>query len=113
MLREACRVLRQEFIQTGNIDIFLESVFIASACNKVPLKRFLKHNTIALIHPSGYSSNVNYSNKAMMWLVYREQTDGCSILHTINGREDRLPELPCLSLDGFCAETRTVYEFFG
>jgi hypothetical protein len=47
-----------------------------------------------------------------MWLVYREQTDGCTIMHARNGREYRPPELPRLSVDGFCAETRTV-EFFG
>ena len=36
----------------GNIDAYLESVIIASACNKVMPKPFLKHNTIGLI-PSG------------------------------------------------------------
>jgi len=34
VLREACRVLRREFIQIGNIDVFLESVTIASACKR-------------------------------------------------------------------------------
>jgi hypothetical protein len=29
LLQEACRVLRQEFIQLGNIDVYLESVIIA------------------------------------------------------------------------------------
>jgi len=48
-----------------------------------------------------------------MWLVYTEQTDGCTILHARNGREFRPPELPNLSVDGFSAETRTVYEFLG
>ena len=84
MLREACRVLRQEFRQIGNIDLFLESVTIASACNKVLRKRSLKPNTIGLIPPGGYSGNVNYSKKAIMWLLYREQTDGCTILHARN-----------------------------
>ena len=69
MLLVACRVLRREFIQIGNIDVFLESVTIASTCNKVLRKRFLKPNTITLI-PSGNSGNVNYINK--VWLVYRE-----------------------------------------
>jgi len=46
-----------------------------------------------------------------MWLVHRERTDGCKILHGRNGREYRLPELPDLSVDGFCPETKTVYEF--
>ena len=39
-------------------------------------------------------------------MVHRERTDG-------NGREYRLPELPHLSVDGFCPQTRTVYEFMG
>jgi len=41
-----------------------------------------------------------------------EQTDGVTIKHARNGREYRLPELPHLSLDGYCAETNTIYEFF-
>jgi G:T-mismatch repair DNA endonuclease (very short patch repair protein) len=34
-------------------------------------------------------------------------------MHARNGREYRLPELPQFSVDGYCAETRTVYEFLG
>ena len=62
-------MLRREFLQKTNIDVFLESVTIASACNKVMGKRFLKPNTIGLILPGGYTINVNYSNKAIMWLL--------------------------------------------
>jgi len=51
VLRQACRVLRQEFIQIGNIHVFTEAITIASACNKVLRKRFLKPDTIA--HPDG------------------------------------------------------------
>jgi G:T-mismatch repair DNA endonuclease (very short patch repair protein) len=49
----------------------------------------------------------------MVLLVYSEQTDGCRIQHGRNGCEYRLHELPNLSVDGFCAETKTVYEFKG
>ena len=91
--------------------MFLESVTIVSACNMLLRKRFLKPNTIGPIPSGGYTGKINYSNKAIMWLVYREQTDCCTI-HARNGREYRPPELPRLSVDGFCAETRTVYEFF-
>ena len=80
-------MLRREFIQIGNIDVFLESVNIASACNKVMRKRFLKPNTIGLILSGGYTGNVNHSNKAIMWLVYREQIDGCTIRHARSGRD--------------------------
>ena len=48
-----------------------------------------------------------------MWLIHIEQTEGCRIKHARNGREYRLPELPNYSVDGYCEETRTVYEFYG
>ena len=113
VLRQACRVFRREFAQIGNIDVFQESITIASACNKVLRKRFLQTDTIGLIPKGGYTANIKLSKKALMWLVHRERTDGCTILHGRNGREYRLPELPQLSVDGFCPETRTVYEFMG
>jgi len=75
-------------------------------------KRFLKPDTIGLIPTGGYSGNVNYSKKALMWLVYRDG-GGRKILHVRNGHESMLPELPHLSVNGFCPETRTVYEFLG
>ena len=59
----------------------------------------------------GYTANVKQSKKALMWMVYRERMEGCTIMHGRNGREHRLPELPHLSVDGFCPETGTVYEF--
>ena len=34
VLRERCRLLRQEIIHIGNIDVFLESVTRASACKR-------------------------------------------------------------------------------
>ena len=49
VLRLACRVFRREFIQIGNLDVFLESITIASACNKVLRTRFLQPDTIVLI----------------------------------------------------------------
>jgi hypothetical protein len=76
-------------------------------------KRFLKPNTIGLIPSGVYTGNVNYSNKAIMWLVYREHTDGCTIRHARNGREYRTPERLRLSVDGISAEKIIVNEFFG
>jgi hypothetical protein len=48
-----------------------------------------------------------------MWLLYKEKADGFKILQARNGREYRLPELPHLSADGFCPETRKVLQFCG
>ena len=68
---------------------------------------------MGLIPTGGYSGNVNYRKKAVMWLVYREQMDGYRKTHSRNGREYSFPALPRWSVDGFCEETNTVYEFCG
>jgi len=65
VLRQACQIFRREFMEIGNIEVFLQSFNIASACNKVLRKLFLKPNTIGLIPAGGYSCN-NYSKKTLM-----------------------------------------------
>jgi hypothetical protein len=95
VLRQACQVFRNEFMGTANIDVFQEP------------------DTIGLIPTGRYTGNKNYIREAMMLLVYREQTDGWHICHGRNGLEFRLPELSNFSVDDFCAETKTVYEFDG
>ena len=39
VLRQACRKFRREFLEIGNIEVFLEALTIASACNKVLRKK--------------------------------------------------------------------------
>jgi hypothetical protein len=48
-----------------------------------------------------------------MWLLHMEETDGSTIQVARNGREVRLPELPHYTVDGYCADTKTVQEFLG
>jgi hypothetical protein len=86
VVRYANQVSRREFMEIGNIDMFLESITIASAFNNALQKRLLKPNTIRLIPTGGYSGNVNYSKKPLMLLVYREVTDGCLLMY---GRDVR------------------------
>ena len=113
-LRKACQLFRRDFMNVENVDIFLESSTIASACIKVLRKRFLKPETVGLIpKDGGYSCYRNYSKKALMWILHMEQTDGCTIMQARNGREFRLHELPRYSVDGYCAETRRVYKLLG
>jgi len=76
-------------------------------------KRFLKPETIGLIPAGGYSCNQEYSKKALVWLLYMDEMDSCKIMHARNGREYRLPEFPRFIIEGYCAETRIVYEFLG
>jgi hypothetical protein len=110
VLPQACQVFTREFIDIGNIEVFIESITIASACNKVIRSRYLKPDTIRLIPAGGYTGN-KLSNKSIMWLVYREQIDGCTKMNGQNGREYRLPELPRLIVDAFCFDTNMDYEF--
>jgi hypothetical protein len=100
-------------MQIGHVEVFLDTVTIASACNKVLRCWFLKPDTTGLIPTGGYTGNLNYSKKAIMFLIYTEHTDNCKILHGHYGLEYRLPELPRLSVDGYCPETKKVYEFNG
>jgi len=112
VLRQACHVFRREFMQTGHNDVFVESITIASACNRVLRKRFLKPDTIGLNPMGWYSCNNRYSKKALMWLLHMEETEGVKIMHCRNGREYRPKELLRLSVDVYCPDTNTVYEFF-
>jgi len=93
-------VVGREFMQTGHIDVFVESITIASACNEVLRKRFVKPDTIGLIPTGGYSCNNRYSMKALMWRLHMEEWEGVKIVYFCNGREYRPPELPRLSVDG-------------
>jgi len=106
VFRQACQIFRREFIEIGNKEDFLEYFTIASACNDVLRKRFLKPETIGFIPDGGYICNNNCSKKASVWLLHMEQTDGCQIMHARNWRDYRLPELPKFSVDGYCRSVK-------
>jgi hypothetical protein len=40
VLRQAYRIFRREFMEIGNIEVFLESFTIAIACNKILRENF-------------------------------------------------------------------------
>jgi len=87
VLRQACCVFRREFLQIGNIEVFLECLIIAPACNKLLRRNFLKPDTIGMIAKGGYTFNNNNSNKAIMWLLHMEHSDGVALKHALNGHE--------------------------
>ena len=51
-----------------------------------------------------------YGQMAVQWLTRESDRTGCTIRHQGNGREKRIGKLP---VDGWCAETRTAYQFHG
>ena len=55
---------------------------------------------------SGWSVGVH------LWLEYVKCSDGLNVQHIHNGKELRLGRHG-VRVDGYCASTQTVYEFFG
>ena len=51
-----------------------------------------------------------YGQMAIQWLTRESDRTGCTIRHQGNGREKRIGKLP---VDGWCAKTRTAYQFHG
>ena len=51
-----------------------------------------------------------YGQMAVQWLTRESERTGFSIRHQANGREKRIGKL---RVDGWCAETRTAYQFHG
>ena len=51
-----------------------------------------------------------YGQMAIQWLTRESDRTGCTIRHQVNGREKRIGKL---QVDGWCAETRTAYQFHG
>ena len=51
-----------------------------------------------------------FGQMAVQWLTWESAKSGCTIRHQVNGREKRIGKLP---VDGWCANTRTAYQFHG
>ena len=51
-----------------------------------------------------------YGQMAIQWLTCESDRTGCTIRHQGNGREKRVGKL---LVDGWCAKTRTAYQFHG
>ena len=51
-----------------------------------------------------------FGQMAVQWLTCESERTGPNIRHQVNGREKRIGNLP---VDGWCAQTRTAYQFHG
>lgn len=110
ILTEACLKFRQQMITTTNVCPFSEACTIASACNKVFRRNFLKPNTIGIIPKGGYRKRDNQSKVALQWLIWSEHSRQIKIQHAAKGQEAILHGL---KVDGFCQDTNQVFEFQG
>ena len=116
ILAECCKLYREMFMHVTDtthddtgLDPFDKAITIAAYCMQVYHTKFLKKDTIALF-PQHEELKRTQSHEALQWLSYTADKEGIHIQHHRNGGEKRVGPY---SLDGYCEETHTVYEYQG
>ena len=109
ILRKCCLLYREMFRKETDIDPFNKALTIASYCQEVYRTNFLKKDTIAIFN-NHRQWKIKQSNVAVTWLSYISEKEDLYIQHVRNGGEKRVGHY---SLDGYCEETNTAYEFQG
>src|SRR3978361_179137 len=97
-------------MEAGNVSPFTEAITIPGACNKLFRRNFLKQDSIAVLPKKGYRAADTQSKIATQWLIYEAQQRGIDIRHAAGQRE---AQIDGLKVDGYCEETRQVFEFHG
>ena len=109
IMAKCCLLYREMFRKETDIDPFDKALTIASYCHQVFRTNFLKKDTIA-IFSHDRQLKTKQSNMAVKWLSYIMEKEDIHIQHLRNGGEKRFGNY---SLDGYCEETHTAYEFQG
>ena len=109
ILRKCCLLYREMFRKETDIGPFNKALTIASYCQEVYRTNFLKKDTIAIFN-NHRQWKIKQSNVAVTWLSYISEKEDLYIQHVRNGGEKRVAPY---SLDGYCEETNTAYEFQG
>ena len=116
ILQKSCNLYREMFMHVTDttrddtgLDPFDKAITIAAYCMQVYRTKFLKKDTIALF-PQHEELKRTQSHEALQWLSYTSDKEGIHIQHHRNGGEKRVGRY---SLDGYCEETHTVYEYQG
>ena len=107
ILRKCCMEFREMLREITDIDPFEKCLTIASACHEVYRTNFLKKDTIAVFQHDR-QLKMKQSNMAVKWLSYEMERNDIHIQHVRNGGEKRVGKY---SLDGYCEEYHTAYEF--
>ena len=109
ILAKCCLLYREMFKDKTGIDPFDKATTIASYCIQVYRTKFLQKDTIALLSQA-HQLKVKQSHEALQWLSYTAEKEDIHIQHGRNGGEKRVGNY---SLDGYCEETHTAYEYQG
>ena len=109
ILRNCCMKFREMLREITGIDPFEKCITIASVCHEVYRTNYLEKDTIAVFN-NNRQLKTKQSNIAVKWLSWVAEKDEIDIEHVRNGGEKRIGKY---SLDGYCEERNTVYEFQG
>ena len=109
ILRKCCLDFREILQETTGVDPFEKCLTIASVCHQVYCTNYLDENTIG-VFSNEHQLKTKTSNKAVKWLSWLAETEEIDIEHAKNGGEKRVGNY---SLDGYCQERNTAYEFHG
>ena len=109
ILAKCCLMYREMFREETGIDPFDKALTIASYCHQVYRTNFLEKDTIA-IFSHARQLKTKQSVEAIKWLSYISEKEDIHIQHVRNGGEKRVG---IYSLDGYCEETHTAYEYQG
>jgi hypothetical protein len=102
-LKACCEQFRKHFMELSRgICPFAASLTIASLCGYFWRSRILEEKLIALIKPT---SRRETSQKGQKWLAWIRVEDNVQI--------DYEAKVGSFFVDGLCAESRIVYEFYG
>ena len=107
ILRRSMLKFREDFIELENIDP-LQYITIASVCMTIYRSNYMPNNEIAVV--KDVTRGETYSKISIGWLDWLSKRDGVNIKHALNGGEKTFP---FGKVDGFCKESKTVYEFQG
>ena len=109
ILRKCCMEFSEMLRNETGIDPFEKCLTIASYCHEVYRTNYLKKDTIAVFQHDR-QLKMKQSNMAVKWLSYEMEKNDIHIQHVRNGGEKRVGKY---SLDGYCEENHTAYEFQG
>ena len=108
LLKEGCLTFQRLFETLTGFNPF-DHITIASARNRDLRMNRMIPNSIASEPVRGWRNSINQSLVALEWLTWCGQE--LAVQHVGNAGEVRIP--PVGFVDGYCHDTRTVYEFQG
>ena len=108
LLKQGCLTFKRLFETLTEFNPF-DHITIASACNRDLRMNRMIPNSIASEPVRGWRNSINQSRVAIEWLTWCAQQH--NIQHVGNAGEVRIPTVGFV--DGYCHDTRTVYEFQG